>query len=126
MLRSPTRRRVQVDTGDQLITKQSHKDECDIHRILKQYQRTGILAHVQKARPQFIDLPDSVDYQAALNTIIEAQDTFSALPSIVRDYFANDPARFLAAFSDEKQADKLREFGLLNPKAPDPAPSSDQ
>lgn len=121
MLRSPHRRRVAFNSGDTMVTKQSHKDECDIHRILRQYQRTGILAHVQTARPQYIDLPDPIDYQTAMNTMIQAQDAFAALPSAVRDYFANDPARFLAAFEDKAQADKLREFGLLQPKPPEPA-----
>lgn len=124
MLRSPNRRRVQFSSGDQLITKQSHKDECDIHRILKQYQRTGIITHVQSARPQYTDLPDSLDYHTALNVMIEAQSAFDALPSSVRDHFKNDPALFLAAFEDDKQADKLREFGLLNPlPKPEPAPA---
>jgi phage internal scaffolding protein len=110
--------RVTFDCGDKLITKQSHKAECDIHNILKQYQRTGIITHVAKARPTFTDLPDNIDYQTAMNTIIEAQDAFALLPAKVRDHFGNDPARFLGAFSDPKQADTLREFGLLKPVQP--------
>lgn len=109
--------RVALYTGDTLMTKQSHKEECDIHRILRQYQRTGIITHVQSARPQYTDLPDVSDYQTAVNILMEANDTFAALPSAVRDYFQNDPARFLSAFQDDKQADKLREFGLLKPAA---------
>lgn len=111
--------RVTLSTGDTLMTKQSHKDECDIHRILRQYQRTGIITHVQSARPQYTDLPDSSDYQTAMNILLEANETFAALPSAVRDYFKNDPAQFLAAFQDGNQADKLREFGLLKPKPPE-------
>lgn len=109
------RQRVALDCGDQLITKQSHKAECDITNILKQYQRTGIITHVQNARPTYQDLPSNVDYQAAMNLLIEADAAFLALPAKVRDHFNNDPAAFLAAFSDPKQEGQLREFGLLRP-----------
>lgn len=122
-------KRVTLDCGDQMITKQSHKEECDIHRILRQYQRTGVLTHVQAARPTYQDLPESVDYQQALHVMMEAEQAFAKLPASVRDHFRNDPAEFLAAFQDASQAEKLREFGLLKPKAPPlaseapPAPS---
>lgn len=105
--------RVALDCGTELITKQSHKGECDIHTILKQYQRTGIITHVQSARPSYLDLPDVCDYQESLAILDEAQAAFDALPSAVRSHFSNDPAAFLAAFSDPAQTDQLREFGLL-------------
>lgn len=117
--------RVTFDCGDEMITKQSHKDECDIHNILKQYQRTGIITHIQSRQPLFTDLPSNLDYQTSMNTLIQAQETFAALPAIVRESFSNDPARFLAAFSDPSQHDRLRDLGLLKPKAspgsPEPA-----
>lgn len=113
--------RVRKDCGDQLMTKQSHKDECDIHKILKQFQRTGIITHVQNAKGAFEDLPDSVDFQEALSILDQANSSFAALPSAVRDHFQNDPARFLAAFNDSSQADYLRSVGLLNAKPPEAA-----
>lgn len=116
-------KRVTLDCGDQLMTKQSHKDECDIHNILKQYQRTGIINHINSKQPLFTDLPSNLDYQNSMNLLLQAQDSFASLPSSVRDYFNNDPGRFLAAFQDPNQADKLREFGLLNPQKTPPEAS---
>lgn len=116
-------KRVTLDCGDEMITKQAHKDECDIHKILKQYQRTGIITHVQNARPTYADLPSNLDFQQALNTVLEAESAFGALPAKVRAHFNNDPAAFLAAFYDPKQEATLREFGFLNP-APEPAPTA--
>lgn len=113
--------RVALDCGDELITKQSSKAECDIHNILKQYQRTGIITHVQSARPTYEDLPDSMDYQQALNTIMEADEAFFNLPAKVRDHFKNDPALLLAAFGDPSQRQALTDFGLL--QAPSSSPS---
>lgn len=115
---------VDKDCGEELVTKQSHKDECDIHNILRQYQQTGIIQHVQDAAPVWEDLPSDLDYQASMNLMLDAQAAFAALPAKVRDHYSNDPARFLAAFQDPSQEDTLRGFGLLNPKA-DPLPSSD-
>lgn len=114
--------RVTAEIGGPSLTKQSHKEECDIHNILRQYQKTGIITHVQSARPTYEDLPDNIDYQDSLNTLMAANETFSALPAKVRDHFDNDPAKFLAAFYDSKQEDQLREFGLLKAKPPEPAP----
>lgn len=107
--------RVTLDCGTEQITKQSHKAECDIHNILKQYQRTGIITHVQNARPTYTDLPSDMDYQNALNTMIAAEAAFNDLPARVRANWNNDPAAFLAAFSDPDQEAKLRDYGLLKP-----------
>lgn len=111
-----SRIRVSHRGGGELVTKQSHKAECDIHNILSQYRRTGIISHVQAARPTYTDLPDGLDFQASMNLILQAQETFAGLPARVRDHFRNDPARFLAAFQDESQVDTLRSFGLLKEK----------
>lgn len=108
--------RVTLDCGSEAMTKQSHKAECDIHNILRQYQRTGIINHINSKQPLFTDLPSNLDYQSALNDLLSAQAAFAALPASVRDHFRNDPRLFLAAFSDPAQADTLREFGFLNPK----------
>lgn len=113
MFRRKARIRVSYSCGDQVVTKQSHKAECDINNILKQYQRTGIITHVQNARPTYEDLPSSIDFQEAMNTVLEAERAFLALPGKVRAHFDNNPERFLAAFYDPKQVDVLRGFGLV-------------
>lgn len=108
--------------SDELITKQEFKDECEIYNILKQYQRTGIIQHINSKQPIFEDLPDEYDFQSSMNTILRAEEAFAALPSSIRDSYDNDPQRFLAALTDPAQADKLIELGVLKPKAaPRPA-----
>lgn len=106
--------------SDELITKQEHKEECDINTILKQYQQTGIIAHVQSARPTYEDLPSDVDYQNSMNIILAAQDAFDGLPATVRDFYGNDPEKLLNALGDPAQADRLREFGVLKALPPPP------
>ena len=96
-------------------TKQSHKKECDIHTILKQYDRTGLLTHVSKKPPMFIDLANVPDYRSALNNVNEAETLFYQLPSATRAEFENDPGLFLDFCVDPENEDKLRELGLLPP-----------
>lgn len=113
--------RVSEDFSQPVMTKQEFKAECDIHNILRQYQRTGIITHVQNARPTYGDLPDPMDYQQALHIQMEAQEAFAGLPSKVREHFNNDPAELLAALGDPAQRDYLLEVGIL--RAPEPAQS---
>lgn len=115
MFRVSTRKPVFAPSGGELMTKQSMKNECDINNILSQYKKTGIITHVQAARPTYEDLPDASDFQEAQNLLIEASHAFDALPSKVRDFYQNDPYRFLDAIGDPDQHDKLREFGVLKP-----------
>lgn len=110
-------------TGSVSMTKQSHKDECDINLIIKRYQKTGIIQHITSQTPIYTDLPDTLDYQHSLAVLQEAEDAFATLPSVVREHFSNDPAAFLAAFSDPAQHAQLKEWGLLNSspgREPDP------
>lgn len=114
-------------TGTISMTKQSHKAECDIHNILSQYKKTGILNHINNNQPLYQELPSDIDYQTSLNTIMEANATFQSLPARVRDHYGNDPAAFLAAFNDPREAERLRDWGLLKPlqkaaEAPPPSP----
>lgn len=102
--------------GTESMTKQSFKSECDIYTILKQFQRTGIISHIAQHKGSFEDLPDAMDFQDALNLVMQAEASFADLPSAVRDEFGNDPQRFLAAFADPDKEARLRELGLLQPK----------
>lgn len=119
------RERVFAPHSDRQMTKQSMKAECDINTILRQYSRTGVLTHVQSARPTYLDLPDGIDFQQALNIVLEGQEAFASIPAKVRAHYNNDPSAFLAALSDPEQADQLREWGFLKP-LPAPAPVPDR
>ncbi len=119
---------IHVNSGE-LVTKQEMKAECDINNIIKQYQKTGIFSHISAQRPVYEDLPNNFDYQQALHTVMTAEDSFATLPSVVRDFYQNNPERFLAALSDPSQRARLTEWGVFEkPVEPtarasqDPAP----
>lgn len=113
------------DTGEFLpsMTKQSFKAECDINNIIKSFSQTGMINHISQRRAQYVDLPDSVDFQEAIATVELARTAFMTLPSKVRDRFQNDPEQFLAFLHDPKNEDEARALGLLNPK-PAPPPGA--
>ena len=64
-------------------TKQSFKDECDVNRILDKWQETGLIDHVMPNPPTYGDFTNVTDYQTAVNTVIEADNSFMSLPSAV-------------------------------------------
>jgi len=101
-------------------TKQALLAECDINRIIKLYSVTGQVHHVsaRAALGAYMDLPDNLDYQAALNTVLEGEKAFNSLPAKVRDRFENDPADFLQFLSDPKNKAEAIELGLVIPPPP--------
>lgn len=117
------RNRVHPELDDELVTKQSHKDECDIYKILKQFQKTGVLAHIARQAPRYEDLPDQSDYQSALNIMIQAENAFDSLPAAVRNEYGNDPAEFLGAFNTEAGRARLTDLGIIKPPPAPPAPA---
>lgn len=118
-----SRRSVSLDCGDVEVTKQYYKDECDIHKILSQFQKTGIINHISQNQPRYLDLPESIDYQTSLDIVREAGEAFMTLSSGVRERYGNDPYRFLSALADPAQREYLESVGVFAPKKP-AAPSS--
>lgn len=111
---------VTLDCGDEQMTKQSHKDECDIHKILSNYKRTGIISHITQRQAMYADLPDAIDFQASIELVREAQEAFAELPATVRETFRNDPYQLLAAIGDPARTEELRALGILAGGAPAP------
>ena len=112
------RRKSRVKFPKQGKTEQSHAKACDIHNIIKRFDKTGIVDHVNQHQGQYVDVASAPDYQEAMNIVCQAQQMFETLPARIRDDFQNDPERFLAFIDDPDSADKLREYGLL--QADDP------
>lgn len=99
-------------------TLQAFKAECDINRIMKRYQQTGVIDHINRAQPRFGDI-QVYDFQESLNIVLEAEARFAALPAEVRDRFGNDPGRLLDFVSKPENAQEAAKLGLIDlPPAP--------
>ncbi|MFN7611382.1 MAG: hypothetical protein ACK5QX_10680 [bacterium] len=121
--RSEVRPETDFDFSGEMITKQSFAEECDINRILSQYQLTGVVNHLNHQAPQYGDVSQApVDYQAALHQVQAAVTAFEGLPEAVRDRYQGDAMRFLDAFQRPEEEGFLRQAGLLAPPAGAGAP----
>ena len=111
--------RVAIATGDGL-TEQHHKDETDINNIVRKYNKTGLIDHLNQFEKRYGDMT-GYDYQEAQNTVAAANSMFEGLPSHIRKEFDNDPAKFINFVDDEANAEKMIEMGLARrPEVVDP------
>jgi len=101
------------------LTKQSFSAECDINNIMRKYQKTGAIDHVNKHEASY-GFATSMDFQEALDTITRGQTMFDELPSSIRTKFENDPKKFLDFVQDEKNLTEMQELGLANKLQPEP------
>jgi len=103
------------DIGDlgKSLTKQSFTAECDINNILRKYQKTGALDHVNKHEAIY-GFATSHDFQSALEIIRTGQTMFDELPSSIRTKFENDPAKFLDFVQDKNNQAEMVELGLAH------------
>ena len=106
-----SRDRLTFETTGSSMTKQSDKDRCDINRIVKGYQRTGVVSHSNGLQASYGDAT-GVDFQDAMNLVVNAENAFMALPANVRARFANDPAQFLEFTSNEENMEEMYNMGL--------------
>lgn len=114
--------------GDPLesMTKQQFKDECDINNVLKKYDSTGLITHVNKTQARFGDFTEVNEYQESLNIVIAAQAAFDALPSALRKRFANDPGLYVEFVTNPENEAEMIRLGMAKERpqaAPAPAPA---
>lgn len=117
------RRRVSVTPKGKSLTEQAHAKSCDIHNIMKRYEKTGIIDHVSKHSAEYGNFPTGLDFHNCMNVIAEANSMFESLPAEIRADHENDPARFLDWIQDEGNRDEITKAGFSTehlPPLPDP------
>lgn len=111
------------------MAQQSFKEECDINVILRRFAVTGEMPDNVRV-PQYGDFEESFDFMSAMNVIRDAQEAFAAMPSDVRDRFANDPARFVDFVNHEGNYEEAVKMGIAIKRPvsdlpnPSPAPAA--
>jgi len=106
------------------MTKQSFKEECDINNIVRRFEATGVVDHINQAHAQglFTDLPDALDLQAGLNMIKQAEGAFMALPASLRARFENDPVQFVDFMDNPANQEEMIKLGLAKDTRPPSTP----
>lgn len=108
------------------LTQQQFKEESDINTIVRRFGLTGQMPESPRV-PSYGDFTEVTDYHTALNAVREADEAFLRLPAQIRAEFDNDPQKLLEALEEPRNADRLRELGLLKqapPEAVSPLPRS--
>lgn len=101
------------------MTQQHFKGACDINNILKKFQRTGKLEHVNHAQGVYGDFSDGADFQSSMEKLINAQNMFEQLDSKIRKKFNNNPAQLIDYVQnlDMKNKEAVNEavaLGIIN------------
>lgn len=106
---------------------QSQKEESDINTIVKRFGLTGKLPDGIRM-PQYGDFTNISDYQSALNSVLQAQASFDAMPAAIRNRFHNDAGEFVEFCGNPANREEAEKLGLVektisapgNPATPEP------
>lgn len=97
---------------DDGMTQQEFKEDCDIPSIVNRAINEGIMPIVS-GNPVYGDFSEVTDYKSALDAVIAANNAFMELPVEIRDIFGNNPEKFIAFVSDEKNKEEAVKMGLI-------------
>lgn len=101
---------------DPSLTQQQFKDECDINNILRSYQETGTINHLNPRAGIFGDFSDVKDFKESLELVQYANEQFMQLPAKVRSRFQNNPAELVEFCNNPNNLEEAIQLGLANPK----------
>ncbi len=108
------RRRIRFATEGPSLTKQSFREECQISNIMRKYEKTGLLEHVNKHEGNYGDFSNHVDYLSSVLLVRNADEMFMKLPASIRRRFGNDSAEFLEFVQDPGNREAMIALGLAN------------
>ena len=90
-------------------------DACQTDTIIRKYNMMGINPFIASGDSQYLDTTEIPSFVAAQNAQVKVKEYFEGLPSNIRLEFNNDPMQFAEVVSDPRNADYLREIGVLAP-----------
>lgn len=106
--------KIDKDGNVEYFTEQSHKSECDVNKIIRKYDKNGLINHVSKIEAQFGDV-SGIEFKSAQDKVIAAKAMFNELPSDIRKRFENNPASLLTFMDDADNRQEAIELGIINP-----------
>lgn len=90
-------------------------DACQTDTIIRKYNMMGVNPFIASGGSQYLDTTQIPSFVAAQNAQVKVKEYFEGLPSDIRLEFNNDPLQFAEVVSDPRNADYLREIGVLEP-----------
>lgn len=116
------RRAVRKEFKKPSRTRDSSKDSTDINLIMRKYEKTGLITHLNKRNAVFGDFSNVQDYQTACQAVIEANNAFMTIPARVRARFGNDPGQLIAFLANPANDKEAVQLGLKVVKEVPPSP----
>lgn len=105
--------RLDEDGNPIYTTEQVHAKQCDVNYIIAKYDKEGIINHLAKFEYKYGDMTAN-DFAQMTAAVLQAKQTFEAMPSKIRNEFDNSPEKFLAFMDDPANRDKAIELGLID------------
>lgn len=90
-------------------------DACQTDTIIRKYNMMGVNPFIAAGGSQYLDTTQIPSFVAAQNAQVKVKEYFEGLPSDIRLEFNNDPMQFAEVVSDPRNAEYLREIGVLAP-----------
>lgn len=90
-------------------------DACQTDTIIRKYNMMGVNPFISAGGSQYLDTTQIPSFVAAQNAQVKVKEYFEGLPSDIRLEFNNDPMQFAEVVSDPRNAEYLREIGVLAP-----------
>ena len=106
------RQRVMTEPKGESLTQQHFAHEADVRNIIKQYDKTGLIANVQKGVAKYGDYSEVNEYREALDLVNDANKMFAELPAELREMFQNNAGTFLEFATNPENENKMIELGL--------------
>ena len=106
------RKRVQMKPSGESLTQQHFAKDADVRNIIKQYDRTGLIANVARGVAQYGDYSEVNEYRESLDMVNRANDNFMQLPAEIRQMFGNDAGTFFEFATNPENEKKMIELGL--------------
>lgn len=97
------------------MTRQEFAEECDINTLMARYEAHGVISHVNRAVPVYMDLTGMPDLRESLDYMRDATLAFNSLPAAARYMLGNDPVKFVEFATNPDNIGKMREWGLAPP-----------
>lgn len=90
-------------------------DACQTDTIIRKYNTMGVNPFIASGGSQYLDTTEIPSFVAAQNAQVRVKEYFEGLPSDIRLEFNNDPMQFAEVVSDPRNAEYLRDIGVLAP-----------
>ncbi len=91
---------------DDGLTKQCHRDECDIQKIMARADIAGTISHLEKFEGVYADYSD-FDFHEQTTKLTKGREIFDDLPAEVRREFGQSPAAFFNYVNDPENKDRI-------------------